>query len=118
MKAAMRLWSRTAFVIGVGLAQLVACSSSSSPTSHSEEKRSGTLGLALEATAPSGITYRLRNAFFEIVDIRTGRTVEFLFSEDMPASANELTTLLLTGNYTVTLLEGWFLERVGGGGGG
>jgi hypothetical protein len=73
--------------------------------------------LALEATAASGNVYRLRDAVFEIVEVRTGRVVETLFSEDFPASARELETILLTGNYTVTLQEGWFMERIDSGGG-
>jgi hypothetical protein len=74
------------------------------------------MGLALEATAPSGRVYRLRSAFFEIVDVRTGQTVDFLFSDDDP-TARELQTMLLTGNYTVRLHEGWFMERIDSGGG-
>jgi hypothetical protein len=114
MKATMRLWSRAAFVIALGAAQLVACSSDSARPTYGDEKRSGTLSMALEATAPSGITYRLRDAEFEIVDMRTGNTVDILFSEENPPTVQELTTLLLTGNYTVTLNPGWFLERIGG----
>jgi hypothetical protein len=118
MKASLRLWSRVAFAVAVGAAQLIACSSDSSRPTHGEQQRSGTLSLALEATAPSGITYRLRNAEFEIVDIRTGDTVEILSSEDRPPTARELRAILLTGNYTVTLKPDWFLERLGGAGGG
>jgi len=63
--------------------------------------------------APSGTVYRLRNAFFQVTDVRTGEAVEFLSSDSGPPDARELTTMLLTGNYTVTLLDGWFLERIG-----
>jgi hypothetical protein len=111
-----RVWSRLAFVAGLGLAQLVACSSDKSDP-REQTQNTGTVALALEATAASGNVYRLRDAIFEIVEIRTGRTVEVLFSEDFPASARELRAMLLTGNYTVTLQEGWFLERIDSGGG-
>jgi hypothetical protein len=77
----------------------------------------GTLALALQATAPSGNVYMLRNAFFQIVNVRTGDTVDFLTTENGMPEATELTTLLNTGDYTVTLLPGWFLERVATGGG-
>jgi hypothetical protein len=36
----------------------------------------------------------------------------------MAPSARSLRTILLTGNYTVQLFDGWFLERVSSGGGG
>jgi len=77
----------------------------------------GTLSLALQATAPSGNVYMLRNAFFQITNVRTGDTVDFLTTENGMPEATELTALLNTGDYTVTLLPGWFLERVSTGGG-
>jgi hypothetical protein len=77
----------------------------------------GTLALALQATAPSGNVYLLRSAFFQITNIRTGETVDFLSSDSMPEDT-EIRALLATGDYTATLLPGWFLERVSGGGGG
>jgi hypothetical protein len=116
MGSRIRVWSRLAFAVGLGVAQLVACSSDKSDT-REQTQNTGTLGLALEATAPSGNVYRLRDAVFEIVEIRTGRVVETLFSEDQPPTARELRAILLTGNYTVTLQEGWFLERIDTGGG-
>jgi hypothetical protein len=111
-----RWWSRFAFAASVGMAALVACSSDHS-RGEAEVQRTGTLGLALEATAASGTVYRLRNAVFAITDVHTGNLVEFLFSEDAPASARELTTKLPTGNYSITLEDGWFVERVSSGGG-
>jgi hypothetical protein len=110
-----RLWSRFAFAAGIGLAQLVACSSDNRPNKE-EVQRTGTLGLALEATAESGTRYRLRSAFFEITDVRSGEFVDFLSSEDAPETARVLRRLLPTGNFTVTLQPGWFLERVSSGG--
>jgi hypothetical protein len=77
----------------------------------------GTLALPLQATAPSGNVYQLRNALFEITNVRTGETVDFLTTENGLPEASELTALLTVGDYTVTLLPGWFLERVGSGGG-
>lgn len=113
MKRSVRWCSRFAFAAGVGLSALVACSSDHKPPSE-EVARTGTLGLALESTAASGTTYRLRNATFIITNAHTGDTVDFLFSEDAPPSARELRKVLVTGTYTITLLDGWFMERVSG----
>jgi hypothetical protein len=118
LKTSIRWWSRLAFVAGVGLTALTACSSGRPDGHGGEEKGTGTLALALQATGPSGSVYMLRKAFFQITNIRTGETVEFLSTEDAPQEQTELTTLLLTGDYTVTLLPGWFIERVSGPNGG
>jgi hypothetical protein len=117
MKTSIRWWSRLAFIAGVGLSAVAACSSDR-PDGKSQEEGTGTLSLALQATAPSGNVYLLRNAFFQIVNVRTGDTVDFLTTENGMPEATELQTLLNTGDYTVTLLPGWFLERVATGGGG
>ena len=109
-----RWWSRFAFAASVGMAQLVACSSDH-PRGDANVQRMGTLGLALEATAQSGAVYRLRNAVFIVTDVHTGKFVQFLFSEDAPASARELKTSLQPGNYSITLQDGWFIERVSSG---
>ena len=100
----------------VGLTTLVACSSDRRD-GKGDEQRTGTLALALQAQAPSGSVYRLRNAFFQITNVRTGETEQFLFSEDMPEAA-ELTAKVAAGSHTVTLQPGWFLERVSGSPGG
>jgi hypothetical protein len=113
LKTSIRWWSRLAFVAGLGLSALVACSSDSRDA-HSEEKQKGSLSLALQARAPSGSVYMLRNAFFQITNVRTGETVAVLTSEDGLPDQQELSTLLLTGDYTVTLQPDWFLERISG----
>lgn len=113
MKSSIRWWSRLAFVAGVGLSTLVACSSDRSDGSG-EEKQVGQLSLSLRSVAASGSVYMLRNAFFEITDVRTGEFVQSLSSEDGLPDAQELTTLLPTGNYTIRLFPGWFLERISG----
>lgn len=91
----------------------MACSSDSRD-GHSEEKQTGSLSLALQATASSGSVYMLRNAFFQITNVRTGETVAVLTSDDGLPDQQELSTLLLTGDYTVTLQPNWFLERISG----
>lgn len=114
MKTSIRWWSRFALVAGMGLTTLVNCSSDRND-GKGEEERVGTLALALQTTSASGSTYRLRNAFFQITNIRSGETVDFLTSENGLPDAAELTTILASGSYTVTLLPGWFLERISGG---
>ena len=81
MKTSIRWWSRLAFIAGVGLSAVAACSSDR-PDGKSQEEGTGTLSLALQATAPSGNVYLLRNAFFQIVNVRTGDTVDFLTTEN------------------------------------
>jgi hypothetical protein len=117
MKTSIRWWSRLAFVSSVGLGALVACASDKADRG-ADEQGTGTLALALRATAPSGNVYMLRNARFRVTDARTNKAVKTLKSESGLAEASELTTLLDKGNYTVTLLPDWFLERVAGPGGG
>jgi hypothetical protein len=117
--SSIRRLSRFALLLGLGTAQLVACSSDSRNTG-SEELSTGTLRLPLQATAKSGHVYRLRNAFFQITNVANGETVAFLFSDDEPSRA-VLSSIIQTGDYTVTLQPGWFMERVisdGGGTGG
>src|SRR5258706_13929718 len=99
--------------MGLGLTQLPGCSSNRDPRSN--EARLGTLGLSLEATALSGNVYRLRNARFRVADASSGKLVKKLSSEDAPESAPELDTELPSGNYTITLLDGWYLEPLGTG---
>jgi hypothetical protein len=119
VKASIRWWSRLAFVTGLGLsAAVVGACSSDHADGHGDEQRNGTLSLALQSTAPSGNVYRLRGALFQITNVRSGDNVQFLSSEDGLPQEQELTALLMTGDYTVTLLPGWFLERVGSSGGG
>lgn len=109
-----RLFSSAALMIGIGVAQLVGCSSDSKHPS-SETEGTGTLQLPLQAMAPSGNVYRLRNAFFSIINNRDGTFAAFLSSEDDP-SRTTLSSVLNTGDYSITLNPGWFLERVVSGG--
>jgi hypothetical protein len=101
----------------MGMTALAACSSDRHDV-QSEEQSKGTLSLALQAMAPLGNVYRLRNAFFLIIDTRTGEFVDTLFSEEGLPEDAELTRLLQSGDYVATLEPGWFMERVAGSGGG
>lgn len=110
MKSSYRVLSRLALMVGVGVVQLVACSSHTKDNS-ADEVSSGSLRLPLQATAASGNVYRLRNAFFEIRNNRTGESVAVISSEDDPNSAL-LTRVLETGDYNINLFPGWTLERL------
>ena len=105
-----RRLSRIAFLVGVGLAELVGCSSDDK-NRGSETKGTGTLTLPLQTVASTGNVFRLRNATFVITNVRTG-ALTTLSSEDEDPAAFELTTLLDAGDYTVTLLDGWAIEQL------
>ena len=115
MRTLMRSGSRLAFIFGLGIAPMTSCSSDPNP---SNVAATGTLGLPLQAVGRSGAVYRLRDAFFEIIDRRDGDFVAFLSGDDAPLESPELREVLETGNYTVTLLDGWHIERVSRGSGG
>lgn len=95
----------------LGLTSVNACSSGRSD-GGGDEKVSGSLSLPLEATGSSGARYRLQNAFFQIVDARTGNFVDFFATEQFPANAPEITKRLNSGEYTIQLFPGWQLLRV------
>jgi len=112
MRASIRVLRRIAFLTAVGVVPLIACSKDARDDSEQPEN-SGSIRLALQSTAPSGNIYRLRNAVFQITDMRTGEVVRRLFGEDDLGFSPEITTSLMVGDYTVTLLSGWSLERIG-----
>lgn len=107
-----RVFSSAAVFVAVGVAQLVGCSSDSK-THSTEEAVTGTISLPLQAVAASGNVYRLRNATFTITDNHTGNLVTVFSSEEDP-SKSTISKVLDTGDYSITLLQGWFLERVSG----
>ena len=72
----------------------------------------GTVSLPLQATAPSGNVYQLRNATFRL----TGPTTTMLTTAGTPDAAAALMATLQVGGYTAELLPGWTLFRVDAGG--
>lgn len=111
MRSSVHLLSRCAFLAAIGVSSLSACNRG--PDTIVEVESFGSISLALTATARSGNTYRLREAVFVVRDARTFEVVARLFSESDP-DARILTETLSTGPYLVTLLDGWFMERIGG----
>lgn len=71
-------------------------------------QKTGTLRMALTGQS-NGITYRLRSATFDIA----GPNTTTLDSETNP-DATVLTATLATGGYSITLHDGWYLERLDG----
>jgi hypothetical protein len=71
--------------------------------------------LRLPLVTPDVDKYRLRTAIFDVA--RSGAPIATLDSEDDP-NADALTLELSPGQYTITLRDGWSLERLGSGGGG
>jgi hypothetical protein len=67
--------------------------------------------LRLPLVTPDAAKYRLRSAVFAIA--RAGAAVVSLDSEDDP-DAEALTVDLSPGQYTISLADGWSLERLGG----
>jgi hypothetical protein len=95
----------------LSLASLGAVAGCSSTVDGSTEPvETGTLDLGLTGAA-NGVTYRLRNALFDI----TGPTATTLDSEIDP-NAPELVLTLPVGHYQVFLQPGWALERMDPGG--
>ena len=78
------------------------------PDDAAQESEVGSLSLALVGNSSSGATYRLSQAWFDIVG-PTARTI--YGGGDTPA----LTEVLPVGYYDVVLQPGWVLERWTGG---
>jgi hypothetical protein len=97
------------------MATLVACGSDR-PNHGAEEQRAGTLTLPLRTVSNTGVVYFLRNATFQLFNQDTGE-VTIVSSEDDLSDRSEIVVRLKSGFYSITLFNGWFLERFGGGGG-
>ncbi|WP_437735231.1 hypothetical protein [Sorangium sp. So ce1335] len=100
-----------------------------------EDAELGSIGLPLAANAPSGASYRLRNATFEIRSYDywwggaggdgtmtsgaggsyPGGTLLTIHTEDEDPDASSITVDLEKGEYYVRLLPGWNFEKVEGG---
>lgn len=113
MRRSIRVVRRIAFLTAVGVVQLTGCFGGPKDTSEQTES-TGSVRLALQTTGPSGSVYRLRDAVFQITDVRTGELVDFVFGDEGFEFSPEITRDLARGDYTVTLVSGWFLERIGG----
>lgn len=70
----------------------------------------GTLALDLIGTAPSGTSYRLRDA---TIAVEGPDSVQVWNTEDAP-DRTSLSANVATGDYTAVVAAGWRLERLGG----
>jgi hypothetical protein len=110
MKRCMRVMSGIGVLLALGVSNVIGCSETLREDG-TDRQSTGTMAIGLRTRAASGNVYRLRNAFFEIRDRRTGAFAGFLSSEEDP-DALEISTILDRGEYTITLDQGWFLEIV------
>jgi hypothetical protein len=72
----------------------------------------GSVEMKLQTSTPAGVVYRLRNAVFTVTDA-TNTVVATLNSETAPADATRLSAAIDVGTYTVSLANGWSMERNG-----
>jgi hypothetical protein len=116
MKRCVRVMSGIGVLLALGVSNVTGCSETLREDG-TDRQSTGTMAIGLRTRAASGNVYRLREAFFEIRNRRTGAFAGFLSSEDDP-DALEISTVLDRGEYTITLDQGWFLEVVRSGSGG
>lgn len=107
------LWARTVagllstrWVSGaVGVTSVLGSSFATGCASEVPEESVGRIGLRLTAET-NGVLYRLRGATFRV----TGPETLSLTTEDDPGAAT-ISAELAPGDYTITLEDGWYLER-------
>ncbi len=75
----------------------------------------GQLQLALTAQGSSGAVYRLRQADFDVFSIGPGFSPGAFLSTENDPLATTLEATLDAGEYLITLVPGWFLEKAQGG---
>lgn len=93
------------FVLGLAsIGALAACTDSLPGTA------TGTITLDLVGTAPSGTSYRLRNA---TITVQGQGAVKVWSTEDAP-DRTSLSADVVIGDYTAQLGDGWRLERLDG----
>jgi hypothetical protein len=90
--------------LSVLLFALSACSASSN---HGDPGALGTLRLSLRGTGPSGASFRLTGGHFAI-DGAQSATLE----TDSDPDAVQLTHTLVPGDYSITLANGWVLQKL------
>src|SRR6187551_2948522 len=75
-----------------------------------DDAETGTLQFPLTTTTPSGVTYRLANAVFEISNFATGLMMSV--SGDDPTLVVELPPSIFSFDYFIFLQDGWSLYEV------
>lgn len=103
-------------VLSAGAGCTSDATTSSSPTTQTQqEKATGTLALGLTSTDTQGREYHLRNATFTISPAYYwydgGLSPAQTISTETNPDSNHLSMRLVPGEYTVTLADGWYIER-------
>jgi len=107
MRASWKLWT---LLLGLGATGLVGCSGGQSPSTMWNSGGVGTLQVALTATAPSGATYRLDNAVFQITNFFTGFNTTV--TGDDPTLNIDLAPSVFPFDYSIFLQDGWTLNEI------
>jgi hypothetical protein len=100
----MKLACLLAPLLVASSAALTAC------TGPLPDPATGTIALDLVGTAPSGRTYRLRDA---TITVHGPASVQVWHTEDAPDQTS-LSADVVIGDYTALLADGWRLERLDG----
>ena len=99
----MRVWNLHVLSLVV-CAGAIGCGSDALPTPTGP---TGTIAMDLTGTAPTGTSYRLRDATLTV----DGPTPTVFHTEDDPTRTS-LSADAAPGDYTATLADGWHLERL------
>jgi hypothetical protein len=103
-------WSRRSVLalnLALGVVSLAACSNT---PSDSAPEQKGTLELRLVTESASGATYRLRDAIL----IVQGPSNTLFFDTEEDPNQDVFSAVVVEGEYSVFLQEGWRLERTDG----
>jgi hypothetical protein len=123
-RVSRRRWTGLLLSAGFGVVGLVGCSGSGG---HDGEGQAlGQMSLPLTTQGASGVTYRLRNATFVVQNQyydyeygaagaggSGGTPGTVVVSSETNPNASNITLSLEEGYYTVSLLPGWRMEKLG-----
>jgi uncharacterized membrane protein YgcG len=98
-------------LLGLGAAGTAGCSNGKDPGSW-QSADVGTLQVALTASAPSGTTYHLANAVFEVTQFSVFPPVDLVVSGDDPTLRIDLAPSVFPFDYQIVLRDGWTLNEV------
>ena len=101
----------TAFLMSLTCG-VVACSGGGSSGGDWQNDDLGRLQVALTATAPSGASYTLSNATFEVTNFSVSPPIDLTVSGDDPTLRIDLPASAFPFDYQITLRDGWTLNAV------
>jgi hypothetical protein len=109
MRTSWRLW--TSLFVSLAAAGAAGCSGGQ-PTGSWKNTAVGTVQVALTGTAPSGASYRLDNAVFEISNFSVFPPTDIVVSGDDPTLNIDLPPSNFPFDYQIFLHDGWTLNAV------